>query len=280
MLCNEPGVLPGSDYYYATEAKINTKVHPYLLICGHYHCISGYCIDRQFYDAYQIIYVQDGILHFHFEGKEHEVKPGNVVLMDCRSPHRYYAGEHLETLWATYDGGNSREVYRDVHKHYGSVIRSENAGLVSEQLNAFISAYRNEQEPSSSLLSADIYRMLCALYPAETAAEHKYGAQPISTAMGYMRYHLTEDITLDDMASIAHMSKHHFARKFKETTDMTPHGYLVKLRLDMAKHMLVTTEKSIREIAYDVGYKSEMGLIMAFTDRIGISPGKYRQFPR
>ena len=42
MICHEPGVLPGSEYFIGhQDSRFDPALHPAVMLCGHYHCVSG-----------------------------------------------------------------------------------------------------------------------------------------------------------------------------------------------------------------------------------------------
>ena len=58
---------------------------------------------------------------------------------------------------------------------------------------------------------------------------------------------------------------------------MAPYEYLLSLRFNLAKHLLKTTDYTIRQVAFAVGYQSEAGFANHFTEKMGLSPGQYRK---
>ena len=75
------------------------------------------------------------------------------------------------------------------------------------------------------------------------------------------------------------MSRFHFSRVFRKETGMSPYGYLIHLRFNLAKYLLKTTGYTVREVAFAVGYQSEAGFANAFTEKVGLPPGAYRESP-
>jgi len=85
--------------------------------------------------------------------------------------------------------------------------------------------------------------------------------------------------SLDELASVASMSKFHFAKSFREAMGIAPHQYLVRLRIEKARKLLADPALSLAEVARRVGY-SDIGQFGAqFRKIAGISPKQYRRTP-
>jgi AraC family transcriptional regulator len=92
----------------------------------------------------------------------------------------------------------------------------------------------------------------------------------------YMRAHLGEDITVEDLAAIVNVSKFHFIRTFAATTGRTPVRYLRGLRLETAAQLLRTTTLSVARVAVACGYRSAGQFGAAFRGEYGASPTEFR----
>lgn len=93
----------------------------------------------------------------------------------------------------------------------------------------------------------------------------------------YINEHLEDDLSLSDLAEVAAMSPHHFARQFKQTTGLSPHQYVTSRRVEQAKLLLAKTNLSVTEIALRVGCASQSHFSKLFRQITGISPKAYRQ---
>ncbi len=100
--------------------------------------------------------------------------------------------------------------------------------------------------------------------------------QRLSRVLDYMSTHFADRIDLQRLAREAGMSKFHFAHLFRERTGMSPHAYLVQLRMSAARRMLASTERTVAEIAASVGYGSPAHFGAAFQRRYEMSPGTFR----
>lgn len=276
VLAKEAGVSPGSEFFITTEQCEHIDTVNYLIMCGHYHCVNGYRIDRFFYDCFFVAYINSGCMSIRYEGKCCSARAGDVVCMDLRKPHYYAAEDNLDFSWIHVKGNICDRIYEKTFMESGIIIQNKNCNKVNENIGFILSSLMNEQDLNTFELSAVIYKIMLFTLPGEDGHSQSISNKIVTIAVEYMKYNISNPIHLSDIAGSIPMSKYHFIRLFKKSTGYTPYDYLQKLRMDTAKHLLRTTKKSIREIAYAVGYKSEMGFTTAFTEKVGISPGKYR----
>ncbi|QUQ65908.1 AraC family transcriptional regulator [Kutzneria sp. CA-103260] len=103
------------------------------------------------------------------------------------------------------------------------------------------------------------------------------GRTTLHSLLGYLRECLHEDITLDDLALQANMSKYHLLRSFRQATGTTPHRYLVRLRLRRAASLLRGSSQSVQQIMTACGYQSAAQFSAAFRREYGCSPSHYRR---
>ena len=93
----------------------------------------------------------------------------------------------------------------------------------------------------------------------------------------FVQEHLEEDLTLQQLSDLAHMSPYHFARMFKKSTGMAPHRYLVAQRIERAKSLLSDRRLGLAEIAYAAGFPSQSHFTATFSRLVGTTPGAYRR---
>lgn len=98
----------------------------------------------------------------------------------------------------------------------------------------------------------------------------------IDYAVKYIEDNFSEKILLDDIASHCHFSPSHLHRVFKKHMGITPCEYIVRVRLNNAKLMLLTTDKTISDIAFECGFDSQSYMNNVFKKHLGITPLKLR----
>ena len=88
------------------------------------------------------------------------------------------------------------------------------------------------------------------------------------------------EIELEDIARQAGVSPFHFLRLFSAALGVTPHQYLVRLRLRRAARHLADDDRAVTDIAYDVGFNDLSNFVRTFHRAAGVSPTKFRQASR
>lgn len=85
------------------------------------------------------------------------------------------------------------------------------------------------------------------------------------------------DICLQELADIAHMSAEAFSRFFRNHTGRTPNRYLIDYRLGIAARMLITTQLSISEIGFSCGFNTLSHFNRLFRESKGCTPSEFRE---
>ena len=98
----------------------------------------------------------------------------------------------------------------------------------------------------------------------------------INHAIAFMEEHLTDDITLADIAESVHLSSFHFQRAFSLLTGMSPSEYLRKRRLSQAGAELADGKSKVIDTALKYGYDSPESFTKAFTRFHGSSPAQVK----
>ena len=88
------------------------------------------------------------------------------------------------------------------------------------------------------------------------------------------------EIELEDAARQAGVSPFHFLRLFSGVLGVTPHQYLVRTRLRRAARYLTDDNKTVTDIAYDVGFNDLSNFVRTFHRAAGVSPLKFRKASR
>jgi transcriptional regulator GlxA family with amidase domain len=102
-------------------------------------------------------------------------------------------------------------------------------------------------------------------------------ASPISKVQSHVMEHIQEKFTVRKLANVACMSMRNFARVFVQETNVTPHEFVERARLDTARHMLESGDAALKVVAWESGFGSADSMRAVFARRLGVSPLQYRE---
>jgi AraC-like DNA-binding protein len=110
---------------------------------------------------------------------------------------------------------------------------------------------------------------------------NRVGHRKIARSVEFIRSLETSEgaanVTLDELAEVAGLSKYHFLRQFSQVVGMTPGAYLRTLRLCHAARKLRTTDLPILEVALSVGFADHPSFSRAFARHMGMTPSEYQK---
>ena len=109
------------------------------------------------------------------------------------------------------------------------------------------------------------------------SAKGRLDRRRLFRVLDYIDRHLEGNLTLDSMASVACLSRFHFARAFKQAVGQSPLRYVVARRLERAKVLLIEGEVPLVEIALVLRFSSQANFTRAFRQSTGLAPGQYRR---
>lgn len=111
---------------------------------------------------------------------------------------------------------------------------------------------------------------------ATTTGGLGFGSAVLKSVLDRMRERVAEDVSLTELAGLVSLSPRQFCRRFRAATGSTPSRAMDKMRLDLAATLLITTRRSITEIALDCGFSQPQHLATAFKRRHGTTPSGFR----
>ena len=109
--------------------------------------------------------------------------------------------------------------------------------------------------------------------PALRAATRDELARRLGIATSYLHANSDRSVTVADAARAACLSPFHFHRLFTQFHGITPHRYLTRLRLERARALLRSSDRSVIDVATDCGFESLGSFSTLYKRTFGIAPG-------
>jgi AraC family transcriptional regulator len=128
----------------------------------------------------------------------------------------------------------------------------------------------------TTALSAHLLRQYCTVEQRIKDYKDGLSQRKLKQSIDYIKAHLAEDLSLDDIAAQVGISRYYFCQLFKRSTGMSPYQYVIKCRIDRAKELLLFRQDcSIADVAFQVGFASQSQFTKHFKKWVGTTPKKF-----
>ncbi len=173
-----------------------------------------------------------------------------------------------------------------MHEDVPEPLLERLSAVVTELFNAANHALRNEHAPAERCMQrASACLEKHAVVPGTTPASPlpntraRGGLAPwqIRKLTTYVEANLDRTITTRCLADVARLSPFHFCRAFRDSFGNSPHGYVIRRRLERAQGLMLTTRASLGQIAADCGLADQAHFNKLFRKFAGVSPGAWRR---
>jgi AraC family transcriptional regulator len=183
----------------------------------------------------------------------------------------------LEPQFVSRFVGKESVEFQEMRGHHDSTItqmavRMKNllaAGAVEESVftQALTTAFAFHLLQGYSTQSADL-RLL----------RGRLEGRSLKRVIEFAQDNINQPLTLEQLAAQAHLSPFHFARQFKATLGLSPHQFLLKIRIDKARQLMSgqqASRRSLTDIAFATGFYDQSHFVHAFKRLTGYTPKAY-----
>ncbi|RXH54159.1 helix-turn-helix transcriptional regulator [Granulicella sibirica] len=129
----------------------------------------------------------------------------------------------------------------------------------------------------ATLTATHLIRSYSNRAPAHTSMKGGLGSGRERRVLSYIEEHLSTSITLQDLARVAAVSPNYLITLFQQSIGMTPHKYVVQMRMERAYALLKQKELSLLEIAQRCGFQDQSQFTTVFRRYSGRTPGHFRR---
>ncbi len=260
-----------------------TEILPFAVTnLGDFTCDSTYFTRRQGLEECLCLYTISGEGTGEFEGKTVSLKPGEILVLDCRE-YQYYATlrEPWHFLWFHFAGKCAFDYVRLLNSGgIGPIYLGNRISFPSYYEKLYSHAAQLDLQ-GELVMSATLQNLLTDLIQLKNTENFsaKYGRyrQELEASISYMLEHFKENLTVEQLAGLCHMSKYYYIKIFKEYTGQTPYEFLMGIRLQQAQKMLLETGKTVEEIGQETGFGDSRNFIACFKKKAGLTPLRFRK---
>jgi AraC family transcriptional regulator of arabinose operon len=230
-----------------------------------------------------LIFCTEGQGWFEIDGVHEVMEPGDVLLIPRGVSHIYGAGalRPWSIHWIHFVGViGDYYAYQRQNDTYKFRVDTNDASVLEMLFdmcrNAFVANFVLHRIIYASQALHHLLAHLMFNNRAFSPLLRSSHFRSIDDTLTYLHKNVHAKLTLDQMADYAGLSRSHFVRLFKEQTQYSPMNYFIRLKMQHACMLLSLSDKSVKEISYDVGYENPYYFSRLFKRVIGVSPSDYR----
>lgn len=254
---------------------------------GGYQNHSSHTVDRPANSSdfklnrlYNLHFILKGKGYVYSQGIRYELSAGHGFLYGPELAERYEADSYdpWDIRWIHFSASALESLLgkRAISEVWLFELHSmQTLNICMEELLALGRNFDLKQEIRAS---AVLYEML--LHITKDAVSLHLPKDPalpgIHAAANYMREHCTEALSIKDIAQFTGYSVPYFTRKFHQSMGVTPTAYLLESRILYAKKLLLSTNKTIQDIALDSGFSQSSYFIHCFKKVVAMTPEQFR----
>lgn len=231
---------------------------------------------------YQIHYITMGSGVYENLNGKYEVKPGSLIITKPGMWHRFRPDQKPGWM-ENYVGFNGSIIDELFHLPFFSSKRPiKYIGKREEIIDTYhkIFEYVCEEKPGFQQVTAGmIMKLLGYIISVEKQKDfsNRRVEKIIQKARFEIRESIEDEIDFKNFAEVNNISYSYFRKMFKKYTGVSPVQYQLDLKIIRAKEMLLSSDKIIKEISYQLGFQSVYYFSRMFKNKTGTSPSEIRK---
>lgn len=242
------------------------------------------------HDFFEIVLVARGYGEHRFDGQTScGVMQGDVFAIRPGETHCYADGRQMMIFNVLFDPdflhpewsqllqlpNIARMHSSPAYKYHLKIFERQNAERLLHEIINEIALRRPAFRIRARALLLE-FLILAGRAEEQAWRSHDYRLEAIHRAIIYMEQHLKDDLSLEDIARHAGLSRNYFRDFFHQETGTSPWNYFLLLRLECVKKLLGETNLPLNEVAQGSGFCDQSYMARIFRKLEGMTPREYR----
>ena len=239
---------------------------------------------------FEACYVLSGLGHYVTNNKTYQLKPNDLFIARPNERHEIVSSQAdpLEIYFWSFtlvpkpaSQCELNNLFDAFAKHKTFLAESPRVFALLESLCQEITlkqaGYSHCVESLAKQLLIETARAFAGSQPVPSDSGRSYQNAAVNTILHYLRDNYHQALTLKEIAAQVHLSERHMSRIFKRETGSSIKRYLSQLRMNIAKQRLLSSQQSVSDVAFEIGFEDTRYFSTAFRKATGLSPTKFRE---
>ncbi len=237
-------------------------------------------------NAFEICYLARGRQKYEVNGETYDLKGDDVFLTYPNEVHGSGGNpEEKSVLYWVIISINEAEDFLNSGLYEGKRLIEKLMSLNQRKfqgneclkiyLDNIISVYYSDSDFKRLLIRNYITEFIIKIIEYESKSE-RFITEKIQAALKNISDNIDKDINLDYLAHKAELSLSRFKQRFRNELGIPPREYIIRQKVEYAGNLLIETDRSITDIAYDLGFSSGNYFSTVFKRITGKTPTQFR----
>lgn len=234
---------------------------------------------------YYFLYLQSGWVTVDYKGTMIRLEAGKCLYYPPHVRHLYtfYCVGNPVAYYVHFTGPAAEESMAELDPHDDMIYeirdRTTFESLFHRLRNIYFThrVYGERKKPMSFPEINGVLLELIDILIRSNSPQGAWNPSEIMMAAAYIREHFQEEIDLEKCAANAHLSLSRFSHTFTEKIGISPHKFILSLRIDAAKEFLLYSSLNVNEVSETVGFPDSSYFSRLFRKYTGVSPSDYRK---
>ncbi len=231
-------------------------------------------------DEFQLNYITKGEGILETRQAKYNVKEGSVIVLFPGMWHRYQPlSEGWKEYYVGFNGDYAQRIFdNEFFRERIPVLNVGYSEVLLRHFQEIIEYVRSEKTGYQQICSGIVIYLISSIISIKKneSFEGREIGKVIQKACVVMRENLAKTMNMKDLAGELGIGYTYFRVMFKSYTGLSPAQYHLSLRLRQAKDLLASTDLSIKEIAYRLGFNSIYYFSRIFRSKTGKTPTEFK----
>ncbi len=257
-------------------------------------------VPLHWHNEFEINYVISGKSEFVYGNERFVTDTGDIVILPPNMLHAVYphgdAGQIYDTLVFRGEMFGVNKEERGWVSHIEPIINGNRGitapitakhrfyGEIRKSVEHIFRCSKKNESIADLYLKSELLHLICLLEEGDCIKTVKNredkSMESIRSVLVYINRNYRENISVEQLADMVHLSKSYFMYLFKQVSGVSAIGYIIQLRIREACELLRNSDDTSAEIAFACGFQNLSNFNRQFKSCVGYTPGQYRRLQK
>lgn len=212
--------------------------------------------------------------------EEYTLKHGEMLIYYPHIKQKYIFSENTacKSMWVHFTGYAAQTILKEAGITSSCIVRIRREELMSNILSRMASDFTLNKR--SFLCVSWLLQCMELIKESVSPSSAAFFDERINTVVQLMLNNYSKNRSIDFYAESCHLSRDRFSHLFKDTTGISPHRYIMNIRVNQAVYLLTYSKLSIKQISEHCGFNDQLYFSRVFKQFHGLSPREYAKINR